>query len=82
MTARRAVPLALATTLALSAGPALAVPETAESTAPAPAPAPAPKLSFFDPEDGMLDLSDFLLQHKGALPVPAIITEPAIGYGL
>ncbi|MDT6961667.1 BamA/TamA family outer membrane protein [Cupriavidus sp. SZY C1] len=80
MTARRAVPLALATMLALSAGPALAVPETAESTAPVPA--PAPKLSFFDPEDGMLDLSDFLLHHKGALPVPAIITEPAIGYGL
>ena len=80
MTARRAVPLALATTLALSAGPALAVPETAESTAPVPT--PAPKLSFFDPEDGMLDLSDFLLHHKGALPVPAIITEPAIGYGL
>lgn len=80
MKPRRAVPLALATTLALSAGPALAVPETAESTAPVPA--PAPKLSFFDPEDGMLDLSDFLLHHKGALPVPAIITEPAVGYGL
>lgn len=40
-----------------------------------------PKLTFFDPEDGMLDLSDFLLYHKGALPVPTIITEPAIGYG-
>lgn len=37
---------------------------------------------FFDPEDGNLDLSDFLLNHKGALVVPAIITEPAIGYGL
>lgn len=44
-------------------------------------PAPKPKLSFFDPEDGMLDMSDFLLHHKGALPVPTIITEPAVGYG-
>ncbi|WP_035879304.1 BamA/TamA family outer membrane protein [Cupriavidus sp. BIS7] len=39
------------------------------------------RLSFFDPEDGMLDMSDFLLNHKGALPVPMVITEPAIGYG-
>ncbi|MFJ4291390.1 BamA/TamA family outer membrane protein [Cupriavidus sp. NPDC089707] len=36
---------------------------------------------FFDPEDGMLDASDFLLNHRGALPVPTIITEPAVGYG-
>ncbi|WP_011297962.1 BamA/TamA family outer membrane protein [Cupriavidus necator] len=42
---------------------------------------PERKLSFFDPEDGMLDASDFLLNHKGALPVPTIITEPAVGYG-
>ncbi|WP_350029373.1 hypothetical protein [Caballeronia sp. ATUFL_F1_KS4A] len=26
-------------------------------------------------------MSDTLLWHKGVLPVPAIITEPAIGYG-
>ncbi|WP_233871377.1 BamA/TamA family outer membrane protein [Paraburkholderia adhaesiva] len=39
------------------------------------------RLSFFDPEDGQLDLSDFLLKHKGALPVPVVITEPAVGYG-
>lgn len=38
-------------------------------------------LSLFDPEDGMLDASDLLLNHKGALPVPALITEPAIGGG-
>ncbi|QLB67048.1 BamA/TamA family outer membrane protein [Paraburkholderia caribensis] len=37
---------------------------------------------FVDPEDGALDMSDFLLKHKGALPVPIVITEPAIGYGL
>ncbi|SPC05313.1 BamA/TamA family outer membrane protein [Cupriavidus taiwanensis] len=38
-------------------------------------------LSFFDQEDGALDMSDFLLNHSGALPVPTIITEPAVGYG-
>ncbi|KWR91708.1 BamA/TamA family outer membrane protein [Cupriavidus sp. IDO] len=38
-------------------------------------------LTFFDPEDGMFDMSDFMLNHKGALPVPTIITEPAVGYG-
>jgi len=29
----------------------------------------------------MLDLSEHLLEHKGMLPVPIIITEPAVGYG-
>jgi hypothetical protein len=38
-------------------------------------------LSFIDPTDGQLDMSDFLLKHKGALPVPIVITEPAVGYG-
>ncbi|QGZ57740.1 BamA/TamA family outer membrane protein [Paraburkholderia acidiphila] len=38
-------------------------------------------LSFIDPADGQLDMSDFLLKHKGALPVPIVITEPAVGYG-
>lgn len=40
-----------------------------------------PPLTFRDPEDGALDMSDFLLHHKGALPVPTVITEPAVGYG-
>jgi hypothetical protein len=39
-------------------------------------------LSFRDPEDGQFDMSDFLLEHKGALPVPVVVTEPAVGYGL
>jgi hypothetical protein len=34
-----------------------------------------------DPEDGAFDLSDFLLSRTGFLPVPIIITEPAVGYG-
>ncbi|UTF58772.1 BamA/TamA family outer membrane protein [Gilvimarinus sp. DA14] len=38
---------------------------------------------FIDPEDGMLDASQFLSQHMlGFLPVPIIITEPATGNGL
>ena len=34
-----------------------------------------------DPKDGNLDMSRWLLQHKGALLVPIIITEPAVGNG-
>jgi Outer membrane protein/protective antigen OMA87 len=36
---------------------------------------------FTDPSDGYLDMTNWLLEHKGFLPVPIIITEPAIGYG-
>lgn len=36
---------------------------------------------FIDPQDGQLDLSEWLLDRKGFLPVPIIITEPAVGYG-
>jgi len=37
--------------------------------------------NFYDPADGQLDLSHWLLQQKGFLPVPILITEPAVGYG-
>ena len=36
---------------------------------------------FIDPLDKQLDTSSWLLEKKGFLPVPIIITEPAIGYG-
>ncbi|WP_413580726.1 BamA/TamA family outer membrane protein [Bdellovibrio sp. HCB288] len=36
---------------------------------------------FIDPQDGFLDGSEWLLKHRGFLPVPIIITEPAVGYG-
>jgi hypothetical protein len=36
---------------------------------------------YVDPDDGMLDLSEHLLENNGMLPVPIIITEPAVGYG-
>ena len=40
------------------------------------------KVSFFDEEDGHLDLSEYLASAHGFLPVPILITEPAIGYGV
>jgi hypothetical protein len=39
------------------------------------------KVSFRDPEDGAFDLSSYLLDYSGLMPVPFIITEPAVGYG-
>ncbi|WP_246179709.1 BamA/TamA family outer membrane protein [Pandoraea aquatica] len=39
------------------------------------------KVSWHSNGDGDFDASDFLLNHRGALPIPMIITEPAIGYG-
>ena len=37
---------------------------------------------FIDPSDGHIDMSKWLMQKQGFLPVPIIITEPAIGNGL
>lgn len=37
---------------------------------------------FIDPEDGMFDTSEWLLTHRGFLPVPIIITEPAVDNGI
>ena len=36
---------------------------------------------FTNPGDGMFDVSEFVIDHKGSLAVPIIITEPAVGYG-
>ena len=36
---------------------------------------------FFDPQDGQFDLSYFLEDPSGFLPIPIIVTEPAVGYG-
>jgi len=36
---------------------------------------------FRDPQDGAFDASEFLLDKKGFLPVPIVITEPAVGFG-
>jgi hypothetical protein len=36
---------------------------------------------FRDPVDGRFDASRWLLDRKGFLPVPIVVTEPAVGYG-
>ncbi|MBK9705412.1 MAG: hypothetical protein IPO75_19325 [Betaproteobacteria bacterium] len=36
---------------------------------------------FFDPVDGQLDLSQYLETARGFLPIPVLVTEPAVGYG-
>ncbi|MDN3923104.1 BamA/TamA family outer membrane protein [Roseateles violae] len=45
------------------------------------APARALPEGFVDKEDNYLDISEWLIERKGFLPVPIIISEPAIGYG-
>jgi hypothetical protein len=43
---------------------------------------PAKKISAFrDSTDNAFDISDWLVNKKGVLIVPSIITEPAVGYG-
>ncbi|MDN8618795.1 hypothetical protein [Variovorax ginsengisoli] len=44
-------------------------------------PAPRGRERFFDPEDGAFDLSSFLENPRGFLPIPIVVTEPAVGYG-
>ena len=39
------------------------------------------ELSFFHEDDGMLDISSYLSQVYGFLPIPIFVTEPAVGYG-
>lgn len=47
-----------------------------------PAPASTAKASLFrDAEDGHFDMSRWLLEHRGFLPVPIIVTDPAVGNG-
>ena len=38
--------------------------------------------NLIDPEDGMLDTSDYLASAHGFFPAPIIVTEPAVGFGL
>ena len=37
--------------------------------------------AFTDSEDGAFDMSTWLLKRKGFLPLPIVITEPAVGSG-
>jgi hypothetical protein len=47
----------------------------------APTEKPSRKELMVDPEDGKFDASAWLATAQGFLPIPIIITEPAIGYG-
>jgi len=44
-------------------------------------PEPQTVSRFRDPEDGQFDLSSFLAHPRAFLPVPIVVTEPAVGYG-
>jgi hypothetical protein len=37
---------------------------------------------MIDAEDGKIDVSEYLASARGFFPVPIIITEPAVGYGI
>ena len=73
--------------LALVCAPAWPCQETEAEPAPAPAPAQPPAdeeegSRWIDPQDGWFDLSSFLEQPHGFVPLLVPITEPAVGYGL
>lgn len=37
---------------------------------------------FMDTKDGSLDMSQWLVERKGFLPIPLFVSDPAVGYGL
>ncbi len=66
--------------------PAETLPEAASNATSVPDAAPPAtkregRARFFDPEDGQLDMSYFLENPRGFLPIPLVVTEPAVGYG-
>jgi len=70
------------TAIAQQRGPAAASPGAVPAQASAPAAASTAKASLFrDAEDGHFDMSRWLLEHRGFLPVPIIVTDPAVGNG-
>ena len=36
---------------------------------------------FIDPKDGKLDTSQWLAGRTGFLPIPIVVSDPAVGYG-
>ncbi len=61
-----------------------AIEAEAAAVDPAKKPVFGPRLAwsdFFDPRDGQFDLSKFLAMPRNFLPVPVVVTEPAVGYG-
>jgi hypothetical protein len=56
-------------------------PSVAAASPAPPAAARTGRDRFIDPQDGELDLSYFLENPRGFLPIPLVVTEPAVGYG-
>jgi hypothetical protein len=54
----------------------------ADTTVPASSDTAPPPSLFRSPEDGWLDVSGFLDEKYGFLPIAIPITEPAVGYGV
>jgi hypothetical protein len=54
-----------------------------EAAAPAvtPTESSSPGSKFRDPEDGEIDLSRMLATPRRFMPIPLVVTEPAVGYG-
>jgi len=74
--------LAIAIPFALQAPLASAQTNVTASAAVTNSPASTNEVSkFTSPEDGWFDVSGFLKEKHGFLPIPLIITEPAVGYG-
>ena len=66
----------------LLAALAAAAPAWGQDAAAAAAAPAAPRASLFrDAEDGHFDMSRWLLEHRGFLPVPIVVTDPAVGTG-
>jgi hypothetical protein len=62
--------------------PAGSAPEaTAAAGADPPADRSTARSRYFDPEDDRFDMSSFLENPRGFLPIPLLVTEPAVGYG-
>ena len=52
-----------------------------DAAAPAQDEKPGMRALLHDPKDGKFDMSRWLLDRKGFLPVPIIVSDPAVGYG-
>lgn len=67
--------------LAVSSSRVAFADDDAVVTAKTDAPVPSKTGLFTDPVDGHFDMSRWLLEHHGFLPVPIIVSDPAVGYG-
>jgi hypothetical protein len=67
--------------LGVLSSPLVASPAAAEEEPPPPAPAVQAPSKFVSADDGWLDLSGFMDERYGFIPLVIPITEPAVGYG-